>query len=49
MSTLTYHLVTRDPQAAAAWYGSVLGAAEISRITLPSEQVMTIELDEADE
>jgi PhnB protein len=44
MSTLTYHLVTRDPQAAAAWYGSVLGAAEISRITLPSGQVMTIEL-----
>jgi PhnB protein len=25
MSTLTSHLVTRDPDAAAAWYGSVLG------------------------
>jgi PhnB protein len=44
MSTLTSHLVTRDPDAAAAWYGSVLGAVEISRITLPGGQVMTIEL-----
>jgi PhnB protein len=44
MSTLTSHLVTRDPDAAATWYGSVLGAVEISRITLPGGQVMTIEL-----
>jgi PhnB protein len=44
MSTLTCHLVTRDPDAAAAWYGSVLGAVETSRITLPGGQVMTIEL-----
>jgi PhnB protein len=44
MSTLTNHLVTRDPAAAADWYGSVLGAAEISRITLPNGQVLTIEL-----
>jgi PhnB protein len=44
MSTLTLHLVTRDPDAAAAWYGSVLGAEEASRITLPGGQVMTIEL-----
>jgi PhnB protein len=44
MSTLTFHLVTRDPDAAAAWYGSVLGAVETSRITLPGGQVMTIEL-----
>ena len=44
MSTLTYHLVTRNPDAAAAWYGSVLGATEISRITLPGGEVMTIEL-----
>jgi PhnB protein len=44
MSTLTCHLVTRDPDAAASWYGSVLDAVEISRITLPGGQVMTIEL-----
>jgi PhnB protein len=44
MSTLTCHLVTRNPDAAAAWYASVLGAAEASRITLPGGQVLTIEL-----
>jgi PhnB protein len=44
VSTLTCHLVTRDPAAAAAWYGAVLGAVEASRITLPGGQVMTIEL-----
>ena len=44
MSSLTCHLVTRDPNAAAAWYTSVLGAAEASRITLPGGQVLTIEL-----
>ena len=44
MSTLTPHLVTRDPDAAAAWYRSVLGAVEDSRITLPGGQVLTIEL-----
>ncbi len=44
MSTLTIHLVTRDPDVAAAWYGKVLAAEEISRITLPEGQVMTIEL-----
>ena len=44
MSTLTCHLVTRDPAAAADWYRSVLGAAEVSRIVLPSGQVLTIEL-----
>ena len=44
MSTLTCHLVTRDPAAAAAWYGSVLGAAEIGRITLPGGQILSIEL-----
>lgn len=44
MSTLTVHLVTRDPSAAAAWYETVLDAAETSRITLPGGQVLTIEL-----
>ena len=44
MGNLTPHLVTRDPAAAAAWYGSVLGAVEEGRITLPGGQVLTIEL-----
>jgi len=44
MSTLTFHLVTRNPAAAAAWYVSVLGAVEDNRITLPGGQVLTIEL-----
>jgi PhnB protein len=44
MSTLTLHLVARDPAAAAAWYEAVLDAAETSRITLPGGQVLTIEL-----
>jgi PhnB protein len=44
MGTLTHHLVTRDPAAAAAWYGSVLGAVEEDRITLPDGRVLSIEL-----
>jgi PhnB protein len=44
VSTLTSHLVTRDPNAASAWYSAVLGAVEASRITLPGGQVLTIEL-----
>ncbi len=44
MTTLTCHLVTRNPGAAAAWYESVLGAVETSRITLPGNQILTIEL-----
>jgi PhnB protein len=44
MATLTSHLVTRDPDRAASWYRTVLGAVETSRITLPGDQVLTIEL-----
>jgi PhnB protein len=44
VSTLTSHLVTRDPDAASVWYCSVLGAVEGSRVTLPGGGVMTIEL-----
>ena len=44
MSRLTPHLVTRDPAAAAAWYGSVLGAVEENRITLPGGRVLSIDL-----
>ena len=44
MSRLTPHLVTRDPAAAAAWYGQVLGAVEEGRITLPGGRVLSVEL-----
>jgi PhnB protein len=44
MGILTPHLVARDPAAAAAWYGSVLGAGEESRITLPDGRVLIVEL-----
>ena len=44
MSMLTPHLVTRDPAAAAAWYGQVLGAVEEGRITLPGGRVLSVEL-----
>jgi PhnB protein len=36
--------VTRDPDRAASWYRTVLGAVETNRITLPGDQVLTIEL-----
>jgi PhnB protein len=44
MGTLTPHLVARDPAAAAAWYGSVLGAVEEGKITLPGGRVLSIDL-----
>ena len=44
MGTLAPHLVTRDPAAAAAWYGEVLGAVEEGRITLPGGRVLTVDL-----
>ena len=44
MSTLTNHIVVRDPARASAWYRSVLGAEEVSRITLPGGRILTIEL-----
>jgi len=47
MSTLTSHLVTRDPNAASAWYCSVLGAVETSRINLPSGQEVVLLAAEA--
>ncbi len=44
MGMLTPHLVAREPAAAAAWYGSVLGAVEEGRITLPGGRVLSIDL-----
>ena len=48
MATLTVHLVTRDPVRAGQWYASVLGAKELSRITLPDGAVLTIDLQFGD-
>ena len=41
---LTPHLVACHPDAAAAWYGQVLGAVEESRITLPGGRVLSVDL-----
>jgi PhnB protein len=38
------HLVVDDPEAAAGWYATVLGAEERSRIPMPGGAVLTIEL-----
>lgn len=44
VGTLTCHLVARDAERAGAWCVSVLGAQEISRVTLPGGRVLSIEL-----
>jgi PhnB protein len=44
MATLTAHLVVRDVVRAAEWYAQALGAEERSRVPLPGDRVMTIEL-----
>ena len=41
-------MVTGDPVRAAQWYESVLGAQEVSRITLPNGSVLTITLQFGD-
>lgn len=38
------HLVVPDADAAATWYGNAFGARELSRIPLPGNKVMTVEL-----
>ena len=44
MTQIAVHLVVNDPDAAAAWYAEVLGAAEMSRIPLPDGRPLTVEL-----
>lgn len=44
MGVLTSHLVARDAGRAGAWYVSVFGAEESSRISLPDGRVLTTEL-----
>ena len=38
------HLVVPDADAAATWYATAFGACELSRIPLPGDKVMTVEL-----
>lgn len=44
MTDIAIHLVVDDPDTAAAWYGTVLGAAETSRVPLPDGRPLTVEL-----
>jgi PhnB protein len=44
MSTLTPHIVVPDAAEAAEWYGAAFGAEEQSRVPLPGDRVMTLEL-----
>jgi PhnB protein len=38
------HIVVRDAAEAAAWYANAFGAQELSRIPLPDDKLMTVEL-----
>jgi PhnB protein len=38
------HIVVRDAAEAAGWYANAFGARELSRIPLPGDKVMTVEL-----
>ena len=38
------HIVVRDAAEAAGWYATAFGAQELSRIPLPGDKVMTVEL-----
>jgi PhnB protein len=43
-STISAHIVVRDPERAVGWYVEVFRAEERSRIPLPGGKVMTIEV-----
>ncbi len=42
--SVTPHIVVRGIERAVAWYIEALGAEEVSRIPLPGDRVMTVEL-----
>ena len=42
--SVTAHIVVRGIERAVAWYIEALGAEEVSRIPLPGDRVMTVEL-----
>jgi PhnB protein len=44
ISDVTPHLVVPDAAQAAEWYARAFGAEETSRIPLPGDKVMTVEL-----
>jgi PhnB protein len=41
---ITTHIIVHDAAAAARWYTDVLGAEEHSRITLPDDRLLHLEL-----
>ncbi len=48
MTTCSIHLIVDDPELAAAWYASALGAHETNRVVLPSGRPLTVELQIGD-
>lgn len=42
---VTPHIVVPEAGAAAEWYARAFGAVEVSRVPLPGDRVMTIELE----
>ena len=45
---VTAHIVAADAAAAADWYGLAFGARERSRIPLPGDRVMAVEIEIGD-
>ena len=43
--TITAHLVATNADEAASWYAKAFGAVEVSRIPLPGERPMAVELE----
>jgi PhnB protein len=44
VTSVSAHIVVEDAAAAAAWYGRAFGARERTRVPLPGDRVMTVEL-----
>jgi PhnB protein len=44
VTTVSPHIVVPSADAASRWYATAFGAREISRLSLPSGEVMTVEL-----
>jgi PhnB protein len=48
MSPIAIHLIVNDPDEAADWYITALGAEETSRLTLPDGRTVTVQLQLGD-